>query len=301
MAAWVNNRPSFVKSYFRGEKTPETAAMIAGKKVHALIEAGAFEVKKSYEVNEEKVEMYIGPHKEFKFIGIPDSRTRGATKGVAEFVDYKTGKENNWKEDLPSDLKMAATAWLVWKITSEPKKVVGHVVYIATEWDPVAKDIFPIESRETEVITRTYEAKELKQLESFIVKAMNDINREYEIYKGSTEETVSDEDLELYSSLRAKKEALDGQMKEVADRIMEQMTLGATTTLKRTAGTFYITERKVYEYPPGLEFKVGKKGWTLVEAEEVEYAAKAARKNYELTTEPKTVTKSMGFRPTKEK
>jgi hypothetical protein len=40
-----NQRSAFVRSYFEGEKTPETASMRTGTKVHRMIEMGLIPAK----------------------------------------------------------------------------------------------------------------------------------------------------------------------------------------------------------------------------------------------------------------
>lgn len=295
--SWHNSRSNFIKSYFEGIRTPDTPAMIAGKKVHTLIEAGIVPAKKVYDLHEVKIEIKI--KEGYVFLGIPDSRGERMQKGVVEFVDYKTGKANAWKEKLPVDIKMRATAWLVWKATGEPKKVIGHIEYIPTEWDSVAKEVVPIADAESEIISLTYTAEELQDFTKIIVDSMDEVNEEYDKWLESTGQFINKEDLERYVELRKAKDELEVLLKDVGDRLMSQMEFGAKKTHQTPFGTLFITERKTYEYPKGLRINYLDMGLTIEDAEAITMASKAAQKNYELTADPKTTSKSMGFRPTK--
>ncbi len=66
--SWFNGRGNFIKSYFEGIKSPETAAMTAGKKVHALIEGGMIAAQKVYDVHEQKISIEIKTG--YRFMGI---------------------------------------------------------------------------------------------------------------------------------------------------------------------------------------------------------------------------------------
>lgn len=301
---WINSRSAFIKSYFEGNRSPETGAMKTGTKVHKLIEAGLIKVKCSYDVHEEKLVSYVGKDNQFKFLGIPDDRTRGTTKGMAEFVDYKTGKENRWHKKLSTDVKMKATAWLVWKVTSEPKKVRGHIEYIATEWNAEAREIVPIEDRETELVTIDYHADDLKDFDKVIIKAMNEVNEEYEKWLQSSDELISLLDMETYAELKKKQDdfnlEIDAQLAEISERLITQMETGGVKTIKGTVGTFFITEKKKYVYPPDLKVFFEEEDWLLKDVELMEAAAKVARKNFELITDPTSISKSVGFRAPRE-
>jgi hypothetical protein len=296
---WLNQRSSFIKSYFEGTKGPETKAMTAGKNIHALIDAGIFKVQKSFEINEETITIEI--KKGYTFLGIPDSMQKikkGAS--IVHFCDYKTGKENPWKEKLPSDIKMKATAWLVWHKSGKPAAVTGFVEYIPTEWDAENKQVVPIEGAETEVHSITYDALELKEFTDVILKAMDDVNEAYETWLTSTGEFVSEPDMEVYAELKKQKDEIESKMKEIAERLQSQMEFGHKSTIPTRFGTFFITERKTWEYPKDLSISVNHMQYLQSEVEEIVSAAKVAQKNYELTAEPKTVTRSLGFRIAKE-
>lgn len=301
--AWFNNRSMFMRSYFAGEKSPTTAAMKGGTRIHALIEGGMYAAQKVFSASEK--EIYIDISKDRRFLGIPDGYeevTFEPGKGFplqVEFVDYKTGKENAWKEKLPSDLKMKATAWLVWKINGEPERVLGHIEYIPTEWDSVAKEVIPKIDATSELISYTYHAEDLRSFTQVILKAMDEVNEAYEKWLTSTDEFVSQDDMLAYVDLKKKKDEIEGKMKEIAERITDQLDFGGKTTISSPLGTFYITERETYKYPPTIKIDFGEHVLTLADAEEIEMAAKAAKKRYETENEPEAISRSMGFRAAK--
>lgn len=296
---WVNNRSAFVKSYFEGEKFKGNAATRAGKSVHALIEGGMIDAKHVYDINEATIAIDI--KKDRRFLGIPDSYGSKPDNGRASFVDYKTGKENGWKEKLPKDIKMKATAWLVWKALDEPKYVHGWIEYIPTEWNPETKEVEPIADRESEAIPIIYAAQDLREFTHVILKAMDEVNEAYEKWKDSTSDFVNLDDLATYADLDKQKKALEEKMTEVKERIMGQMEFGGKDNLTTDAGTFYVTTRKTYEYPPNLKINYLDYGLVLEDADAITAAASAAKKHYEVTTTPKSVSKSLGFRAGKEK
>jgi hypothetical protein len=297
LEAWIHNRSYFVRSYFEGEKSPETAAMAGGKKIHMLIEAGLIQAQNVYDLHEQEIRIPIGEG--IEFMGIPDSREAKAKKGEIHFVDYKTGKANSWAEKLPSDVKMRATAWLVWKAAGEPAKVHGHIEFIQTTWDAAAKEVVPIEDAKSETISITYTAGELEEFGKAILKAVQEVNAFYEKWKEKTDVFINREDVARYAELKTQIAKLEKDVEEVADRVFQQMEFGGISSLPTDLGTVYITERKTYEYPLELDFKVGKKKYTIEEAAEVDAAAKAAKKNYEMIAEPKETKRSIGFRQAK--
>lgn len=293
--AWLNQRSSFIKSYFEGTKGPETKAMTAGKNIHALIDAGIFKVQKSFEINEETITVEI--KKGYTFLGIPDSMQKikkGAS--IVHFVDYKTGKENPWKDKLPSDIKMKATAWLVWHKSGKPAAVTGFIEYIPTEWDADNKQIVPIEGAETEVHSITYDSKELIEFTDVILKAMDDVNEEYERWLTSTGEFVSETDIQSYVELKKQKDEIEAKMEEISERLKSQMEFGHKSTIATPFGTLFMIERKTWDYPADLEFQFQGRRIVWEYAEELASAAKVAKKNYELTAEPKEIIRALGFR-----
>lgn len=292
---WFRQRSAFVKTYFEKAEKVETAAMKTGKQIHKLIEAGLINAKRVFDRNEEEIKVKV-PGTEFYFLGIPDSRTNNGD----EFVDYKSGKANDWKDKLPTDLKMKATAWLVWQASGEPEEVRGHIEFIQTVWNPDSKEVEPID-KETEVVSITYTAEELKTFTRVIAEAMEEVNGFYEKWLKSDASFVSKEDTSRYEELHQKKEALEREMDEIKERIKAQMEFGGVMNHQSELGTFYLTERKSYEYPTNLKINYRDMGLVLEDAEEIEAAAKAAKKNYELITEPVSVSQNVGFRPKREK
>ncbi len=274
--------------------------MRTGTKVHRMIEMGLIPAKCVYDKSEEVLTVEIGDG--VKVLGVPDSYSQQEKDGMAAvFVDYKTGKGNEWKEKLPTDIKMKTTAWLVWKNAGQPQKVKGAIEYIATEWDPKEKAIVPIEGRETEVIEITYDYKELEAFTQVILKAIAEINEFYEKWLTKDASAINQKDIEAYMELKQAKDKAEAEMKEIGQRILEQMEFGGVASHKVAGGSFYTITKKTWEYPEGLTFEVGGEIKTLEYAEEVSAAAKVTVKNYELATEPKTETTSIGFRVAKDK
>ena len=295
---WINSRSNFVRSYFEGEKSPETSAMKAGTKIHRLIEAGLIPAKHVFDIGEDEVNVVIKDG--IKVMGKPDSMTQKPKDGIAYFVDYKSGKANDWKEKLPKDVKMRTTAWLVWNANQKPEKVIGYIEYIATTWDPVAKEVVPIEGIPTESIEQVYTAKELEDFTQVILKAIDDVNDFYETWKNSTSEFISDEDCREYVDLENQIAELTAKQDAIKEKIMGQMDFGYKVNYKTPFGTFYITERKTYEYPEAMRINYLDYGLTLADADEIAGAVKVAKKNYELIAEPKSTSRSLGYRKAKE-
>lgn len=296
---WFRQRSAFVGSYFEEKDRVDTKAMQAGRQIHRLIEGGMIPAKCSYAINEQEIKVKV-PGTDFYFMGIPDSRTESKDGEESMFVDYKSGKANEWKEKLPTDIKMKATAWLVWQEGGESAEVVkGAIEFIQTTWDPEAKAVVPLEGKETEVIDIEYTAEELKQFTTVIAKAMHEVNEVYEKWKENSDAFVNLEDVNRYEILHAQKEALEAEMSEIKERIGSQMEFGGLLNFKSELGTFYVTERETYSYPGNLKINYRDYGLVLDDAEEIASATKAAMKNYELITEPVSVSSSVGFRPKK--
>lgn len=299
LSQWFNQRSAFVRSYFEGEKTPETASMRTGTKVHRMIEMGLIPAKCVYDKGEETLTVELGDG--VKALGVPDSYTSEVVNDIASFVDYKTGKENGWKEKLPTDIKMKMTAWLVWNKTGKPTQVTGAIEYIATEWNQTEKMVVPIEGRETEVIAITYNYKELEAFTQVIIKAITEINEFYEKWLKKDASAINQKDIDAYIELKQAKDTAEVAMKEIGQRILEQMEFGGIASHKVAGGSFYTITKKAWDYPENLPIEVAGETVTLQYAEEVSAATKVAMKNYELATEPKTETTSIGFRTAKEK
>lgn len=293
---WLRSRSAFVKTYFEGEKGPETSAMTAGKQVHKLIEGGFLKVKLKYDIDEQEINYTF--ENGVKFLGFPDSYTKEQRRGIVFFVDYKTGKVNGWEEKLPTDIKMKATAWLVWQQTGKPKQVAGAIEFIQTTWDPESKQVVPIDDKETELIGIKYSSQELQDFTAVIERAIEDINEFYEQWKGKTDMFIDTNDVVKYIELKSKITELSTEMDEIGDRLKTQMEAGGMVNHKTAFGTFYTTARKVYEYPK--ELPIDESGMTLERAGEIATLVKVAQKNYELIAEPKSESTSIGFRVAKE-
>lgn len=299
LSQWLGSRGSFVRSYFAGERGPETKAMTAGTEIHALVEAGIIKAKHTYQHNEMEVKVEV-PGTSYHFLGRPDSYEVDGE--VAKFVDYKSGKANGWEEKLPTDIKMRATAWLVWRETGEPMQVHGFIEFIQTTWDPDLKKVVPIDGKETEVASIIYTAKELKAFTRVIATAMDDVNTFYEKWKDSSGEFVNNADVERSVELRNAIDKAEMELEEVEDRILSQMEFGGEETHKTSYGSFFIKTTKTYEYPKTLEFLLdGEEEFTIEKAERVAAGVSAAKKNFELVNDPKEIKRSVNFRRAKEK
>lgn len=299
LAQWLNSRGAFVKSYFAGERGPETKSMQTGTEIHALIEAGIIKAKHVYGNDEKDVSVELALGRVFR--GRPDSfgKVVKINNGSVAFVDYKSGKANDWKEKLPADLKMRATAWLVWKESDEPAIVEGFIEYFQTTWDPALKKVVLVEDTESEVISITYTSAELQSFTQVILKAMDDIDTFYEKWKDSTGDFVNKSDVEAYANLKTEIEQKEVELDELGERILSQMEFGGEENHKTSFGTFFVRETYTYEYPSDLP--IGDGVFTLEFAEEVAAKAKAAKSNYELVNDPKTTKRKINFRPTREK
>lgn len=298
---WHRQRSAFVATYFEQKDKVDTKAMQSGRKIHKLVEAGLIEAKCVYPINEQQIKVKV-PGTEFYFMGIPDSRTESKDGVQSKFVDYKSGKANDWKDKLPTDLKMKATAWLVWQEGGESaEEVHGAIEFIQTTWNPETREVEPLDDKETEVIEIVYTKEDLKNFTKVVADTMAEVNRVYEIWKERTDEFVNKEDIEKYESLNLKIEALEREMDEVKERIKTQMEYGGLLNYKSEMGTFYITERKTYKYPEGLRINYLDMGLTIEDVDEIDAHAKIAKKNYELGAEPVSISSSIGFRTKKEK
>lgn len=302
LAQWLGGRGQFVRSYFAMEKSPETKAMTAGTEIHALVEAGIIKAKHVYEHPEAELKVQV-PGTDFYFLGRPDSYGKVVKigGGYVAFVDYKSGKANGWDEKLPTDIKMRATAWLVWRACGEPEEVQGFVEFIQTTWDPDQKKVVPLDGKEIEVSSITYTADEMEAFTKVIANAMRDVNDFYEKWKESTGDFVNGKDVQAYAELRQEIEEKEAELDELAERILSQMEFGGEENHKTPAGTFFIKNTKTYEYPPTLKINYLNMGLVLEDAEAIGAATKAAKTNFELTNEPKEVRRSIQFRKAKEK
>lgn len=294
---WLRQRSAFVASYFEEKERVDTKAMQAGRQIHRLIEGGMIPAKKVYDINEQEIKVRV-PGTDFYFMGIPDSRTESKDGEESMFVDYKSGKANEWKEKLPTDIKMKATAWLVWQEGGESAEVVkGAIEFIQTTWDPEAKAVVALDGKETEIIEIEYTAEELKQFTTVIARAMHEVNEVYEKWKENSDVFVNLEDVNRYEVLHAQKEALEAEMSEIKERIGSQMEFGGLLNFKSELGTFYVSERKTYSYPGNLKINYKDMGLVLEDVEEINSATKAAQKNYELMADPVSTSISVGFKP----
>ncbi len=284
-ANWHEARSLFVKSYFLKEKTPETSATKAGKQIHALIEAGLLEVKHKYGHREETLTVDLQTPETVKVLGIPDSFDE-QFGGIVNFVDYKTGKENNWDNTkLAGDLKMKATAWLVWNATGKPSKVVGHIEYIPTRWNPSTREIEPTGGESVIAGSCTYTSDELEAFTEVIAKTIAEVNVAYAEWLESTDEFVNQDDVADYAQLDQEVKEREAKMAIIKDRITDQMGMGGKETLPTPFGSFYFTSRKTYTYPEEIELA------------SAEVAAK--KKKFETENSPSKVTKSLSFRAKK--
>lgn len=296
LSQWINSRSAFIGSYFRGERSRETAAMKGGTKIHALIEGGMIKAKHVYDQNEKELRFEVGPDTGFFFRGRPDSFEGGKHAQVVKFVDYKSGKENGWAEKLPTDIKMKATAWLVWRSAGKPAEVHGFIEYIPTTWNDDTKEVVPIDDRETEVISIVYTAAELENFTQAIHRAMSEVNAYYERWLKSSGEFVKESDTSRYLELVAEIAEREKEQEEIAERIQIGMEFGGEDSHKVDGGSFSMKQTKKWEYPPELKINYLNYGLVLEDAEAIGSAAAAAKKDYELVNDPVEVKAKVQFR-----
>lgn len=294
-ANWNEARSQFVRSYFIGLKTPETAAMKAGKKIHALIEGGMLTVKHWYEHREGELKFPIPGREDVLALGFPDSYERhwsGSKEGEGEpydtayFVDYKSGKENTWDAaKLAGDLKMKMTAWLVWLKTGKPAKVIGYIEYIPTQWNALTREIEPTDGESVVAGECAYTSDELEAFTAVIIKTIEEVNVGYVEWLASTDEFVNQEDVTEYAQLAQEVAERETKMETLKERIGDQMNMGGKETLPTPFGSFYFTARKKYTYPEVLEKQISD--------------TSAAKKKWETENQPTEVAKSLSFRASK--
>lgn len=297
MESWIRQRSSFIKSYFEGQKGPETAAMTFGTQVHALIEHGMLNAQKKYDVDEATLKHEAGDG--LYMLGKPDSYHSKVLKNTVEFVDYKTGKASEWEKKLPTDIKMKATAWLVWMETGCPAAVKAHIEFLQTTWDEDKREMVLLE-KDTEITSITYQKADLEEFTGVIIRTMEEINIFYLKWKDRTAEFIDETDCRKLKELRAKRDEIDTEMSELAGTIESQMEFGGMMSYKlEGVGQFSIRETKTFQVPKTLPFQVGRKKFTLEDFGEIQTAAKAAEKNYKITNEPVSTKKAMSFTPAK--
>lgn len=306
MQSWLHSRGSFIKSYFREERGIETKSMAFGTKVHALIEGGMLKATQVYDHNEATLKFEVLEGSGLYFLGKPDSysdRIDDGDTSTVEFVDYKSGKTNGWDEKLPTDIKMLATAWLVWMATGKPDQVLGYIEFIETVWSSEEHDVVLVEGKETQVMGRVYTKAELENFTNAILKAMREVNLFYEKWLMASGEFVKEDDIELALELRGQIGKIEENLKEVEERIAIQMQFGGEESHPvEGKGTFYFKTSETWEYPDELAFVLdGTEPFTLGKAERVASGAKAVKKNYELVNEPATSKTTINFRKAAEK
>lgn len=297
MEQWLRQRSAFIKTYFEGEKGPETAAMTFGTQVHALIEHGMLKVQKKWDRDEEVLKHEAGDS--LFLLGKPDSFNSKVVKNTAEFVDYKTGSKSAWDDKLPTDIKMKATAWLVWMELGQPAAVIGHIEFLQTTWNEEKREL-ELLSDKTEISTITYQKADLEAFTDVVINTMNEINAFYEKWKDRSTEFIDDADCRKLRELTEQRDEIDQEINSLKESIESQMSFGGLMSHKiEGVGNFSISERKTYKYPDELEFKYGRKQFTLKDFTEIEKVMKASKKNYELVTEPVSVSTTMRFTPAK--
>jgi len=299
MESWIRQRSSFIKSYFEGQKGPETAAMTFGTQVHALIEHGMLNAQKKYDKDEAILKHEAGDG--LYMLGKPDSYNSKVVKNTVEFVDYKTGKASEWEKKLPTDIKMKATAWLVWMETGKPAAVKAHIEFLQTTWDEDKQQMTLLE-KDTEITSITYQKADLEEFTDVIIRTMEEINTFYLKWIDRTAEFIDEKDCRELQELRAKRDEIDEQMSVLTESIESQMDFGGMMSYKlEGVGQFSIRQTKTFKIPTILPFKVGKKKYTMEDFIEIQSAAKAAEKNFKITNEPISTSTSISFTPVKDK
>lgn len=298
-ANWHNARSQFVRSYFLGEKSPETSSMKGGKQIHALIEAGLLPAKHVYVNNEKELTQFAEfEGHTFKVLGIPDSFGT-VEDGSVMFVDYKSGKENTWDSaKLAGDLKMKLTAWLVWNTVGCPPFVRGYIEYIPTQWNKETKEIEPTGEESQEVAAFTYTGEELGAFTAVIVDTMLQVNEAYKIWLESTDEFVNQDDVARYAEIEQEIKDREAEQEIIAERLTDQLGMGKKETLATPFGSFFFKITKKYVYPKDLRLE---DGMLLETAEEIATRVSAAKKKFETENDPTNVSKSLVFRANKKK
>ena len=305
LQAWHNQRSFFIRSYFQGEKSPETGAMKAGRRFHSLIEGGFLPVTYVFGEREKGIHVVLDitptPAGDLKMIehleayGVPDSHTQKA-QVLPHFVDYKTGRKNLWTaEKLVNDLKMKFTAWLVWEINKKPGSgVKGIIEWIATEWD--GQELVP-KDEPHEFVEHLYSADDLRAFKDVITKTVADVNAAYPRWLESTDNFVSDEDCKSFAELETQKKEIEKKQSVIKERVKEQLQFGGARSYESEFGSFFIMERKTYAYPKDLRARLEDgKEYTFEQTEEIGIAMSVAKKNWETANEPKSVGRTIGFR-----
>jgi len=293
--AWHRSRAAFIRSYFEKEKTPETTAMKFGTQVHALIEAGLLHVQKQFNVNEVTL-IHDVPMSVYTYLGRPDSFESTPKKNTVEFVDYKTGRKSEWEEKLTTDIKMLGTAWLVWKETGMPQAVIGHIEFLQTEWNEEKREIELVD-KPTELYSRTFHYDELEAFGDVIHNDMDAVNTFYEKWLTKSDEFVDQDDCIELARIEAQMEELDIKAKALRESIKAQMEFGGLNSLNvPNVGTFSMSTRKSYAYPPSLRINYLDYGLVYEDYLEIEKAVKSAKKNFELASEPTSESVSFSFR-----
>lgn len=303
LANWYDAKGTFVRSYFMGQKSPETSSMRAGKKIHAMAEGGLLDVQHRFEHHEKTLTVELPVEGAvYKVLGIPDSF--GMSSGIASFVDYKSGKENTWdKNRLASDLKMKTTAWLVWQETGKPMKVIGYIEYIPTQWNPITKEVEPTGEASIQAGEIIYDAADLEAFTGVILNTIVDINVGYQEWLESTDEFINQDDVAAYAQLDQEVREREAQMDEIIERIADQMKLGGKETIQTPFGSFYFTSTKKYDIPKDLMVEVEETDIKipLAQAELITAASSAAITKFKTENQPVSVTKSVTFRAKKNK
>ncbi len=289
---WFHARGSFVKNYFAGVKTPETASMKAGKQIHALVEAGMLDVQKKFENVETTLIHWADlENEEMKVLGIPDSHEHTPTKGVVRFVDYKSGKAQTWDDvKLAGDLKMKTTAWLVWRnaMTDDgklPKKVIGYIEYIPTQWNSITREIEPTGGETIVAGEYEYTNKDLEDFTQVIRSTILAVNEAYGEWLESTDEFIDEEDVATYAELIGEKEKIELQLGEIKGRIATQMGLGKKQSYSSPVGSFYFIERRKWEIPEEITKAIA--------------SASGRKKKFETENKPIKISQSLAFRARK--
>lgn len=294
IAMWLGAKSSFIKYYFKGDKMFETESMRTGTQVHRLVEAGLMPVKCNYTFPEKEISVTLLPGMIFR--GRPDSY--GLYDDQALFVDYKTGKKSEWKDKLPSDIKMRATAFLVWIETGKPKEVKGFIEFIQTKQE--GKKVVPIEGKETEVIEITYTEKDMEDFTCVIIKEMEKVNTFYT--KWSKHEGggfITDSHVEDFIILDQKIKELELKRDTLKETMLDLMEFGGEENHLTAYGTFYLMHKKKYDYPETLTFSVKDDMYDIGKAQDVASGLKGAKKAFELSNEPVSISTSIGFRSKK--
>jgi hypothetical protein len=182
-----------------------------------------------------------------------------------------------------------------------PEYVKASIESFQTFYNPRKKKLELMPNDESEVYEFMFRAEDLDGFTSVIEKTVTEINQAYMKWLESTDEFVDKEAVKEFAEISAQIAQLEIRAKELKERIGEQMVFGNKDSVGTDYGTFYFTTRKTYDYPKTLKVDYLDYGLTLEDTEAINACVKAVKTDYELSHEPVSVSRSVGFKPKRAK